>query len=508
MNANGFACIRVHSRPFAVDLLRETAVKTEYDVIIIGSGAAGSVMAYQTIRRHPELRIAVLERGRREQPQSFQHDTLEMMARLYKHGGLQTSKDHDVVFAQGQAVGGSTVINNAIWYRANLDEVLPQWAERQATVPKQAILDAYTEIEHALQVKAIDPNMANQASEFFLRGCRALNIPAEYLKHNREECIGCGWCNFGCRYNRKTSMLVTYLPWAEQRGVDILDRCRNVRILHHSGRATGVEFRDGGAAVPGMKVTLKAGRVILCAGAIGSSEVLLRSDINPHERTGRNFHCLGGVLVTAETPEELNGYDKIGLTCVAHASPDYLVETYFTPPTVFSLSVSGWFNEHYRKMKRYNHYAQAGVMVATDPTGRIRLDKKDAVEIDLTFSARDVARLKEGIKTIARIFFAAGAVNVIPATYAGLDLRNTSELSELDTHIKAADDLLLGSAHPQGGNVMSDDPHAGVVNSQFKVHGFENVYVSDASVFPTNIKANCQATVMALAHYASKTIFG
>ena len=45
------------------------------------------------------------------------------------------------------------------------------------------------------------------------------------------------------------------------------------------------------------------------------------------------------------------------------------------------------------------------------------------------------------------------------------------------------------------------------MDSRFKAHGFENVYVADASVFPANIKANCQATVMAMAHYASKVIF-
>jgi choline dehydrogenase-like flavoprotein len=482
-------------------------MKAEYDVVIIGSGAAGSVMAYQTIRNNPGARVAVLEKGRRVHPQSFTHDTLDMMARVYKNGGLQTTKDNDVVFAQGQAVGGSTVINNAIWIRADLDAVLPEWERRQAFVDKAALLAAYDEIESALHVVPIDPAMANAGSEFFLRGCRAEGIRAEYLKHNRKECIGCGWCNFGCRYNRKTSMLITYLPWAEQRGVDIADSCTDVRIIHQAGEAKTVEFRGAGSSFsPDAKTTLKAGKVVVCAGAIGSSEVLLRSNINPNGRTGMNFHALGGVLVSAETTEELHGYDKIGLTCVAHASPDYLVESYFNPPAVFSLGISGWFNEHYQKMKRYTHYAQAGVMVATDPTGRISIGKNSAVEIDLRFSDRDVARLKEGIKTIARIFFAGGATKVIPATYEGLDFNGIADLPRLDERVKAADDLLLGSAHPQGGNVMCDDPRQGVVDSGFKVHGYSNVYVVDASVFPVNIKANCQATVMAMAHYASSVI--
>ncbi len=482
-------------------------MKAEYDVVIIGSGAAGSVMAYQTIRNNPGISIAVLERGRRLNPQTFTHDTLDMMARVYKNGGLQTTKDNDVVFAQGQAVGGSTVINNAIWFRANLDTVIPEWERHEAFVDKAAVLTAYDEIEAALHVVPIDPLMANAGSEFFLKGCRAMNIPAEYLKHNRKDCIGCGWCNFGCRYNRKTSMLVTYLPWAEQRGVDVIDGCRDVRIIHQAGEAQTVEFSGiGDSFSPNAKTSLKAGKVVVCAGAIGSSEVLLRSNINPGGRTGMNFHALGGVLVSAEAPVQLDGYDNIGLTCVAHASSDYLVESYFTPPAVFSLSISGWFNEHYQKMKRYNHYVQAGAMVATDPTGRISINKKGDVEIDLVFSPRDVAGLKEGIKTIARIFFAAGAVKVIPATYEGLDFDSVQDLPKLDAQVKAADDLLLGSAHPQGGNVMSDDPRRGVVSSRFNVHGYSNVYVVDASVFPTNIKANCQATVMAMAHYASSVI--
>ncbi len=466
------------------------------DVVVIGSGAAGSVMAYKLACRG--LKVVMVERGVRQDPQSFEHDELAMFPRLYKQGGLQTTTDHDVTIAQGAAVGGSTVINNAIWLRANLDRVLPDWARAGAPVPKEALIRAYEEIEKALRVAPLPPQLANKGSDVFLRGCEALSIPANYLENNRDSCIGCGWCNYGCRYNRKTSMLVTYIPWAEARGVAVLDQCMNVAVLTKGNVAAGVKLTR-----LGKEITLEAERVVVCAGAIGSSEVLLKSGITLEGRVGQGLHVLGGIFVMAETDEVQDGFDGIGLTCVAHASQDYVIESYFAPPVVFSLSLSGWFLTHFRRMMRYRYFAGAGVMVGTDPVGRVALDKKGRVQIHLTFSQRDLERLRRGIRTLSNIYFAGGAIRVLPSTFKALEFTRPEEIDLLDEQVERPEDLLLGSAHPQGGNVMSEDPKRGVVDPNFAVHGYRNLFIADASVFPTNIWANCQATVMAMAHYAS-----
>ncbi|HSL68805.1 MAG TPA: GMC family oxidoreductase, partial [Longimicrobiales bacterium] len=70
-------------------------------------------------------------------------------------------------------------------------------------------------------------------------------------------------------------------------------------------------------------------------------------------------------------------------------------------------------------------------------------------------------------------------------------------------HIRNPEDLTLSSAHPQGGNPMSNNPELGVVDSQFRVHGHQNLFVCDASVFPTTIGINPQLTIMAFAEYFS-----
>jgi choline dehydrogenase-like flavoprotein len=82
------------------------------------------------------------------------------------------------------------------------------------------------------------------------------------------------------------------------------------------------------------------------------------------------------------------------------------------------------------------------------------------------------------------------------------EFRDPSDLSQLRDIVRAKGELSLNTAHPQGGNAISEDRERGVVDPRFRVHGFENLYVCDASVFPAGITVNPQLTVMALAHYA------
>ncbi|HSP87022.1 MAG TPA: GMC family oxidoreductase, partial [Ignavibacteriaceae bacterium] len=68
--------------------------------------------------------------------------------------------------------------------------------------------------------------------------------------------------------------------------------------------------------------------------------------------------------------------------------------------------------------------------------------------------------------------------------------------------IKDPSEITLGTGHPQGGNILSGNKEKGVVNPEFKVFGFDNLYLCDASVFPTSLGVNPQLTVMGLADYA------
>jgi choline dehydrogenase-like flavoprotein len=94
----------------------------------------------------------------------------------------------------------------------------------------------------------------------------------------------------------------------------------------------------------------------------------------------------------------------------------------------------------------------------------------------------------------------------MPSTFQFHAFTEESEVDKLDDYVKNTRYLSIGSGHPQGGNALSDGPGKGVVDPNFRVHGIENLFVCDASVFPTATTVNPQMTVMALADYAAPEI--
>ena len=147
-----------------------------------------------------------------------------------------------------------------------------------------------------------------------------------------------------------------------------------------------------------------------------------------------------------------------------------------------------------------------GVLMGSESTGKVVNALTGGPGVDYTPSKEERKKLAQGIKLAGEILLAAGAERVMYNTWNFRPFTKAEELDELIDVVVNSDELALGTGHPQGGNAMSSDPKKGVIGPDFKVHGYDNLYVCDASIFPTSVEVNPQLTVMGLAHYMAQMI--
>ncbi len=489
----------------------------ETDVCIVGSGAGGGILAYELARQGRD--VLILERGRYVEPRHFLEDDLRQMELLYDGGLINLSDDGRFSVLQGNCVGGSTTINNGICFDPP-DEVVARWngAGMEAGIDPGDLRASVQAVRTALQVGSLAGVRHHRAAEKLARaplvsgGELAAPVPFDAnILTGPNRCYGMGYCNIGCAYGNKQSMLDTMLPWGQRDfGKDrlrIMAECdvRGLSSLTGKPRMRALDLRA--RLSDGRDVRVRARTFVLAAGALGSSELLFRSGIGHGRPVGRHLSFNMLTPVFAEFAETQDSFDGIQMGHhVRHGRDEFIIETWFSPPVGLATAMPGWFGDHYANMRRAGHMVAYGVVVGTDRNGSLRRSVTGDYQLRYTPTDRDMEHLSHGVRQLARVLFDAGARRVMLNTW---DDGAFAPGADLDAIARAARDprfITVASAHPQGGNAMSRRADLGVVDERFRVHGYENLYVCDASVIPSSLQVNPQLAIMGLAHYAASRI--
>jgi choline dehydrogenase-like flavoprotein len=335
---------------------------TEVDFVIVGSGAAGGVMAKELSTRGHS--VVVLEQGPRLDPNQFEHDEFKYTFNngitnpaptAWRKVETEEAKVGQGLLLYARLVGGSSVHFTANFWR--LHEIDFVERSRLGGIPGADLQDwpityadlepYYTKVDWEVGVSGtpgpfdpprsrpypLPPMPVKSSGVLFERGARKLGLhpqssPMAILSqpfNGRNACQHCGYCiQFGCEYNAKSSSLASMIPVAEATGKCEIRPNSYVRKveLDARGRATGVIYFDAQKR----EQRQRAKAVVLCANGAETPRLLFNSAsnrfadglANSSGMVGKNLMFNGGAGAMGVFENPLNEYKSIQCTRLTH----------------------------------------------------------------------------------------------------------------------------------------------------------------------------------------------
>ena len=490
------------------------------DVCIIGSGAAGAVLAKELVEAG--RKVVLLERGGYYEGRDMNQRDADMMPLLWRNGGFNFDDSLRIAIAQGCCLGGSTIINDAVCFDTP-PRVREEWRTLGVNFSDEEWSHHLKRVNTILNVTEVANYELNRNNLMLKEGAEKLGLRDHRKNHrNCVNCMQCGFCHLGCHYETKQNVLVTYIHEALKKPdsmVHIYCNCYVSKIVYNNGTASGIEgdFIDiDGKKTYRIRVNSKI--VIISAGAIASTKLLIANRIS--QNTAGVGLCLHpGIQVLGDFNYEIKGNQGIPMAYTVHDfgvtrktdqtrkdynfenEGEFLLESIFLPLLQFSIAISAsGIGQHRTLIERFNNYSMAGIVVRDGNIGRVALTTTGRASVTYELTEKELKVIAKGTEVLAKMWFRLGARKVVIPHRSLSVIEKEEDIPNLTSKVLYdPKNLLLGSAHPQSGNRIGINPADSVVDSDCRVHGFRNLFVCDASVFPTSVGVNPQVTVMAIA---------
>lgn len=576
-------------------------MESHYDVVVVGSGYGGAIAAAR-LAEHGQ-RVCVLERGRELHPGEYPSRLAEALTKFQIHlGGFRIGSrsalfdfrfGNGVSALVGAGLGGTSLINANVCVEPEphiWDSGWPAQLHADFAAVESGMRAARRELGAQPLPGVLRPHL--RKVETLRAEAAALGRQMEYPdlavtftagKNDagiwQGECRLCGDCCSGCNFGAKNTTLMNYLPRARANGatifteieVDSVEPVRNeggdLEWLVHFDRV-----HWGQAMFGAPKRFVRATRVVLAAGALGSTTILMRSEqkrgLRTSARLGERFSGNGDVLSFAyNATHAVNGVglgerhpddqQPVGPTIggmIRHqvevraaggttATRSMLIEEGSGPgaiarPLAALLLFRSWLSltmaprRERRDRARWRrllnlpfdayrgavHHTQTHLVMTEDAAaGKLSLDRRGHLRIDYK-NARNEGVFDAVDEALHHASDSIGATHISsPLTdyrlWSGLRrawhwLRETAIARR-----RPRSDLV--TVHPLGGCAMADDSSQGVVDHLHRVFDgaagnstYESLFVMDGAVVPRSLGANPLLTISGLAERACKYLTG
>lgn len=461
-----------------------------FDVAIVGSGPSGGRIAWDAVQAGASC--VLLEAGAeytvRPGPGAlpFPGNERDYSTQLFWGGGIELSTDARMAFLRARCLGGTSVVNQALMDRFD-DIALDDWRSRTGIewLTLDAIDGDYQAVEADLDIEDIPIEHHNRNTRLFTEAFDSRGLGWSALHRAQGDCAldrgsDCIVCLGGCPRESKQSSLVTTVRRARERGLQVRTGVE-VQRVEERGDLVRVEGTRAGAPF-----SVQARTVVLAAGALGTTGVLLRSSMRDRlPALGTGFACHPQVMTYGffDYPVDAHkgAFQAVKGSDAGLRAQGLRFENVFAPPIGTSMLLPARGAKLQRTMRRYRHMASMEVAIRDDATGTITLDRRGRLRVDKCMTADDRAKVATGLDLAQELFGSVGARDVVrcPDTY-GL--------------------------HLMGGCALGVDPDSSVVGPDFRVHGTRRVFAADSSVFPAAPGISPSLTVMALSHRAAAHI--
>ncbi len=499
--------------------MRRHATQDVVDAVVVGTGAGGAPLLARLAAAG--LSVVALEAGRNFTPADFPADEASAAPIYWLRERLSDGETPEAFGANnaGTGVGGSTLHWGAFCPRPDPRDLLlhtETGTARDWPIPHGELVRYLAEVEGFIGVSGPDPYpwdlqrryghapvALNGPARALQAGCAALGVrtaaaPAAVLTHDvaqpggviRHACINCGHCHQGCRVGAKTSMDVTYLPYAVVNGAEIRPQCFVHGIERDSaGRVRAVIYRDR----DGADQRQRCDALFLCAGAVETPRLLLHTGLgNGSGQVGRNYMAHVATQVWGTFAQEMRcneGYPSSLITedMVRPAGADfaggYLVQSLGVLPITWASQVSRgrplWGQTLVDYIGRYNHVAGVGINGDCLPAPGNYLELSDEVDdigmrkalVHFSYGPNERAMSRHAERFMTAAWEAAGATDIWACPR---------------------------SAHTIGTCRMGADLADAVVDPSGRSYDVPNLFICDNSVFPSALPANPALTIMAL----------
>jgi len=515
-----------------------------FDVIVVGSGFGGAVTACRLAEAG--ARVLVLERGRRwsketyprrlDDPWYYQHTA------PHQHNGwLDVRFFPGMLIAQGAGVGGGSLCYSSVVMEADPERFASGWP---AEITYSELVPYYQRLRDMLGLRAIPAGQQTRRFQLLQRAAQslgyrdrfesvplAISFDPDYHydlpdpidpKHSRSfvndqgvtqgTCVHLGNCDIGCDVHAKNTLDLNYIPAAEQHGAE-------VRPLHQVSHIEPVDsgYRvvwhriENGTLLPG---SAEAERVILAAGSLGSTEILLRSRDQYgtlpklSQRLGQGWSANANVLLPALYPRSVRIDQGIGPTISAGLT--FMDGSQGNER--FYIADDGFPNVMLNAIRAAARAGDPGGLLARllDTVWQRGLDEKNPLDqvmvwlgegLDgangrLFLGRRWLKPWQQKLKLNWRVRQSRSVIEAIIALQ-----RRISEVEGGRLYVPLYWRLLrnLVTVHPLGGCALGRDADNGVVDHAGEVFGYPRLYVADGALLPQPTGRNPSMTIGALA---------